>query len=286
MLALNHNFQAVEDVERFSAFLDAIKASYINGKPLHVARPSESIIAVYSEQEFRLKTDKEVLEVLRHKHILITDRPQEPYSFDEDGLSQLKLLTSPVTIQGKCLPISKAPPRRLTCTLLCFAIDQSIAVTDDFNLRCKVGTLQQMLESANTADGLGKILNALQFPLGETDLSPMAFTTETHAWKATKDTAFCKPDQLFPGDDLRWGLAATSGALHWYHIDSDGFGTFVDVKTGSKYWIFGRPKGSRDVDCCKPFSSISMFLGSYDVDTPCTDQWDLEAILLTSGTRL
>lgn len=86
--------------------MNAIEASFINGKPLHVARPSDSIFAIYSDQEFRLKTDKEVLEVLRHKHILITDRPREPYGFDEDGLSQLKLLTSPVTIQGKYQSLS------------------------------------------------------------------------------------------------------------------------------------------------------------------------------------
>lgn len=153
-------------------------------------------------------------------------------------------------------------------------------------MRCKTGTLQQMLECANMAGGAGKILNALQFPLGETDLSPMSFTTETHAWKATKDTAFCKADQLFPGDDLRWGLAATSGALHWYHIDSDGFGTFVDVKTGKKYWMCGRPKHSQGIDS-KPFSGISTFINeSYDVNIPSTDRWDIEAVVLTPGTRL
>lgn len=119
MLTFIYKFQAAEDVERFSAFLDAIEASYVNGKPLHVARPSQSILAVYSEQEFRHMADKEVLEVLRHKHILITDRPGEPCNFDEDGLSQLKLLTFPVTIQGKqALSLSKGFPGELTYYIL------------------------------------------------------------------------------------------------------------------------------------------------------------------------
>jgi len=87
-------------------------------------------------------------------------------------------------------------------------------------------------------------------------------------------------------------LAATTGALHWWHIDSDGFGTYIDVKTGLKWWIVAKPKktisfqGSSHYDFSE-FASTDLFTQSeYEVEAPSTSIWDLEAVLLSPGTRL
>ena len=91
---------------------------------------------------------------------------------------------------------------------------------------------------------------------------------------------------------MRWGIAATAGAVHWWHINSDGFGTYIDVKTGMKWWIVVKPKkcisfrGFYQYDFSE-FGSIDLFTrADYEVEEPNTPMWDLEAVMLTPGTRL
>ena len=138
----------------------------------------------------------------------------------------------------------------------------------------------------------GKILNALQFPMPEEGLGDNPFSTDSATWRGTKGWAACDEKALPPTADIRWGIAATTGALHWWHIDSDGFGTYIDVKTGLKWWIVAKPKkhiplrGSSHYDFSE-FASIDLFTQStYELEDPCTLVWDLEAVLLSPGTRL
>ncbi|KIJ91392.1 hypothetical protein K443DRAFT_126253 [Laccaria amethystina LaAM-08-1] len=123
--------------------------------------------------------------------------------------------------------------------------DQSIQVKNgDYGLRLHQGTLKQLFAkgSAGPNDN-GRILNALDFPLPTSDLSPDALCTDLHAWIATECLPFCNAHAApLPSRDLRWGLVATYGALHYGHIDSDGFGTFVNVLVGAKYWFVTCPK--------------------------------------------
>lgn len=95
--------QNPKDIDRFEEFLNALEGLYVDGRPLHVAAPSKSAVAVYTESEFVAMGDRKVLDVLRDQHIVITDMPKEPFLFDEDGLSALKPISSPVTIQGKAI---------------------------------------------------------------------------------------------------------------------------------------------------------------------------------------
>lgn len=116
-------------------------------------------------------------------------------------------------------------------------------------------------------------------------LQRTSFASELQAWWYSKGL----PDsgtKALPGDDIRWGLAATSGALHWFHIDSDGFSTYIDVVTGAKLWIIARPRiaGGLGYD---DFSRINLFLpGQFDLSDSSSENWDLEAIFLQPGTRL
>lgn len=167
--------------------------------------------------------------------------------------------------------------------------DQSIDESEDYNLRCVQGTLQQLLDCTKIVPpSRAKILNALSFPMGEADLKPDKYSSELIAWGATKELPYCKTTQHLPGDDLRWGLAATSGALHWTHIDAEGFCTFIDVLTGSKLWLLARPKAttaSGGLDY-KQFSNIHLFSDGYKFEEPNTEKWDIEAVVLRPGSRL
>ncbi len=67
-------------------------------------------------------------------------------------------------------------------------------------------------------------------------------------------------------------------------IDSDGYGTFVNVVAGSKWWIVARPKDGLDVDV---FNTTSIWLDEeFDIDKSCEKLFDVEAILLQPGSEL
>lgn len=111
----------------------------------------------------------------------------------------------------------------------------------------------------------------------EEKMRMLPFSTDFAAWRATKGLG----GHTVPGD-LQWGFAATSGALSWLHLDSNGFGTYIDPQTGVKWWICLRKKGHghRFESCSEP---EPFFGGKYEVNA---EQWDLEAVILTPGTRL
>jgi len=110
------------------------------------------------------------------------------------------------------------------------------------------------------------------------------FSTDSAAWNSMKGTNNCPADQLPPMGDLRWGLAATAGAISWTHIDSNGFGTYFDPSAGKKLIIVGRRKFDRT--SLESFSEVDIFLNDFDVSAPNGDRLDLEAVILAPGTRM
>ncbi|TFK17417.1 hypothetical protein FA15DRAFT_568602, partial [Coprinopsis marcescibilis] len=83
---------------------------------------------------------------------------------------------------------------------------------------------------------------------------------------------------LNPAKVMRWTLAGLGGAVSYWHIDSDGFGTFVNIVCGSKWWCIGKSE--------KGFLESDAFL-KMDAERADGGQgWDVEGILLTPGTTL
>ena len=140
---------------------------------------------------------------------------------------------------------------------------------DAGNSQITTASSDQLLE-ASSSDA-GKILNALEFPMGTAPVSPTPkFSSDLVAWEST--TRGIPP----PIGDIRWGIAATLGARTWFHMDSNGFNTFIDVKCGSKAWlcIYDRSGRFKLIDAFKDF----------ELDEP--GNFQIEVILLTPGTRL
>jgi hypothetical protein len=126
-------------------------------------------------------------------------------------------------------------------------------------------------------------LNALNFPLSASDTTPDGITSDLMAWTATENTPWCNDYcSQFPTRDFRWGLAANTGAAHLWHIDSDGFGTFISPLTGGKLWMVARPVGS-DPDA---FSRTDVFSGHYAIEGTNEHIFVTEAMLLIPGIRL
>jgi hypothetical protein len=175
--------------------------------------------------------------------------------------------------------------------------DQSIEALDgDYAQQIRNGTLRQLVEASRSQSS--PILNALSFPLGLSGAQPSSFSSEIEAWRLTKGLKFCPPELQFPVGELRWGLAATEGGRHWMHVDSDGLGTFIDVKTGLKMWIVFSPPSAHSPH---RFASIDTFLDGFDtngvvggrwdidsrmIDSDNDDRWIAEAVCLGKDTRL
>ncbi|KAF8872168.1 hypothetical protein BD779DRAFT_1477708, partial [Infundibulicybe gibba] len=253
------------ELEKLVGIFDAVKGGYVGGLPLHVSRPKDSIFAIYSNEEFAESSDRKILETLRGRHILVTGRDCPMIKFDLKSLRELRPLKRVDTVQDQSIDPGK---------------------NGNYNLRNVQGTLRQVFDCASLPDGKGKILNVLDCPMGDAViLKRNSFSSDLHAQWITKKLPDCGATEPLPGDDIRWGLAATSGASHWFHIDSDGFGTYIDVQTGGKLWIIARPKikGGSHAD----FAKIDLLLSSnFDISEPGTEQWDLEAVFLEPGTRL
>ena len=114
-------------------------------------------------------------------------------------------------------------------------------------------------------------------------------SSDIEAWFLTDGfNTFCKatasnfPLATYPKGEMRWGLCATAGALHWIHVDADGLGTFVDMRCGGKWWLlFTPPVGQSQMEA---FGRVD-HLRDFDVKN-LDIGWLVEAVYLTPGTRL
>ncbi|KIJ92390.1 hypothetical protein K443DRAFT_135302 [Laccaria amethystina LaAM-08-1] len=230
--------------------------------PLHLANPEKSMFWIETHTDFIRMDDKEKQELMcKKKLIVVTELPLPGLIFNERGLCQLAGLDVSVDVQ-----------------------DQSISPSDgNFGTRMRIGTLRQLLESSRHPEGEGHILNALNFPLSAADTSRDGISSDLTAWVAMENTAWCNSScSPFPTRDVRWGLAGNTGAMHHWHIDSDGFGTFVEPLTGGKLWFAARPLKNQDA-----FSETEVFsVENYDMEGPNEDIFAVEAIHLLPGTRL
>lgn len=79
----------------------SIQEKYIDGMPLFIVNPTESIFKIMTEMEYCAMSIPDVQEILRTKHIVVKKRPFTDWKFDEEGLRTLRPLNEPVTIHGQ-----------------------------------------------------------------------------------------------------------------------------------------------------------------------------------------
>ncbi len=126
------------------------------------------------------------------------------------------------------------------------------------------------------------IINGLSFPLPLSAIKRDKLSSKIEAWRLTEGLPFCKRKALYPTSEMQWGLAVTAGARHWVHIDCDGLGTFVNVLCGLKLWMLFKPHLHGEPDST---AHVDLFLDDFD-PAVAVKTWDVEAVLLTPGTRL
>lgn len=138
-----------------------------------------------------------------------------------------------------------------------------------------------MLQEANSANG--RILNALDFPMPHTGIDWKSnYASDRVAWSSMEGSFMCQRDNSFPSSDLYWGIAATKGASHGIHVDSNGFGTVVETMCGAKVWFVARSMDAIEI----PFANWDMYTKPFNVQRPGHLKCWMEAMYLTPGTRL
>ncbi|KAJ3492597.1 hypothetical protein NLJ89_g11200 [Agrocybe chaxingu] len=258
-------------LQKVQAFFASAKKSYVGDTPLHVARPQESVFAIFSQSDFDKLPPAHVQDILRKQHIVTTDESITPLGFDRAALRAVHPLNAPVTVQDLSIP------------------------GDDFNVRLKEGTLAQVLQNSHNPNG--KILNALQFPKPMDGLFRAPYSSSSAALDETVGAPDFKPEMAFDAGSLSWRIVGGKNAVHFWHIDCDGLGTMVQVLGGSnggaKLWIVARPKGK--LYDCGLFGSLQTFLREgFELDDPSDGpwagaddmRWELEAIVLRPGSTL
>ncbi|KAH6899606.1 hypothetical protein BKA70DRAFT_1437414 [Coprinopsis sp. MPI-PUGE-AT-0042] len=153
--------------------------------------------------------------------------------------------------------------------------------------RSRRTTLQTLVEYSRIPLDTRPIVNALNLPMppGLRPEHNFPFSSEHVAWLRTLGNSFCF--DTYPTSHMRWSLVAFNGALHYLHIDSDGFGTWLEVKHGLKLWVIVRPKDGSASGPVPSFTEIDGFLKFFGQgDLPNSDRWDVEAVVLKPGSRL
>jgi hypothetical protein len=262
------------DLVLFTAIQASIEKNYGDeGKPRWAADQEESrkdwrntCLRVLTKTQYQDLSQEEIQDILRFQHIVVPGYDQKTLRFDRNGLSTLGGLKIRRSIHGKhpfdCLNLGSEM----------VTLDQSVEPTDvDPNATESIGNLLQLKESH---EHNGKILNALDLSMPVGNEPPYGISSDREAFRCTLDGQLCRKKVLYPSTDMSWGLAGTSGAISYFHIDADGFMTWLVVKAGLKYWILANPRDAS--------------LSTYDFHPRDFDpnKWPIEAILLHPGDLL
>jgi hypothetical protein len=273
LLFLIDTIQWPDELKFFSEIHNAVERCYVDGKPKWMSRPEDSAFCIISKHEMDCKSGKEIQEILKYRHIYVIDESPPMSQFNEDALGSLGQFDKSIVMHGMMV----SPPHNIH--FYDGLVDFSKPNMHDSSSQHVHSTLKDLLDSHNAGD-TGTILNGLDFPMPWLGQYSTSFATDVLAFNSTVDMPLCKRSIMYPSSSLKWGLAATAGAHHLWHIDCNGFGTVINTQTGFKWWIIGHPLPGHD------FSKPSEYLNNCHINIPNNDKWQLEAILLAPGSRL
>lgn len=222
---------------------------------VHLKKPKKSVFYIIDHDRFESLSSQEVQDIFRHQHIVVTDvLLGRPVEFNRKGLETLCPWKKPKIMQDFSIPLKD----------------------NNYSKRQVIGSLQLLYEHSQSSDG--RVLNALDFPLASGPSPTIQLSSDLRAWDSTMDSPLAARTVEYPVNHMRWGLVATKGAQHTWHIDSMGVGTCVQIKTGSKYWVVGQPKDERE-------DIIHIDDESVDIDISASNVaiWNLEGMLLRPG---
>lgn len=265
--------------ERFRQFYSRVEASYVDGQPIHVARPSDSIIKSYTYEAWKALTSVQMQQELGQKNIIVTGWPlKENISFNEDGLRKVAGTQSrQISISGT---LSSFFTHRHTEFIPCFSSDYSIKPSNgDCGATVVSGRVRDIWDNRHPS---GKILNALDLPSYNGNTEPTEYATDLHAWDVTRGHHHIDQASSYPTEHMRWALVGLKNSISFVHVDCEGLGTDIWVADGGKVWGFLRQRSGN------PLSSINFFLDNrFRLNEVLrSSAYDFEAIAMRRHDRL
>ena len=197
--------------------------------------------------------------------------------FDEAGLRTLSPLNRKISIQG-----TNSTLKHDWHIVNALSVDHSIRSTGGSIPITVTGHAKDLLENA-TLDG--KIINGLDFPMWkDSQWDRCSYATDMVAWDYLHGNPHCGTATApYPTGHVRWGLAGTAHTVSNFHIDSDGFATFVQIMCGKKLWAVYRPSPTLSLSNTNIFVSSDLF----QLDRiPPEPRFGLEAVVLRPGDVL
>lgn len=99
------------------------------------------------------------------------------------------------------------------------------------------------------------------------------------------DMKWCKENVPYPSWALGWGSAGTQHSYERFKLSHYGLSSGIEVKAGSKWVAIANPKGSPHMKGSTS-TTLSLSDGHFFCELDDPELWELEAVLLTPGTRL
>jgi len=196
--------------------------------------------------------------------------------FDAKGLSTLKRTRAIIDLQGKYISSSKCLTAEIQCNT-----DQSIKASTNLHTRVKKGSLNMMLQEANSENSW--ILNALDFPMPHTGVDwNSKYGLDQVSWSLTEGSFMCQSNDPLPLSDIYWGLATTKGASHGLHLDCNSFSSTISPMCGAKVWFVARLSDDLQI----PLADWDIYTKSFNVQQPSHLKGWMEVMYLTPGTHL
>lgn len=162
--------------------------------------------------------------------------------------------------------------------LITLQTDYSIKNQRQVNSRIVSGTLRAVYN--HTQSPGGRILNVLDLPLVAGIPPPSTIASHLPAWRdTTSNNTFEKGVEIYDTEHTSWALVATTDAFHKWHLDAEGFATWIEVVSGCKWWTVAVAPSHDDMARLDQFDSpFSLELGKRE--------WRYESVLLPAGARL
>ncbi|PPR08113.1 hypothetical protein CVT24_010574, partial [Panaeolus cyanescens] len=201
-------------ISRLKTIANRAKESYVDERPKHVSGTG-SVFHRMSFGEFSK-----------------ANWGRKRSGFDTKNLQDIVPLFRPISIQDYSI---KPPPDHSNTHATSSPIPSTPVVL--------TGTMQQVLENASLGSNR-KVLNALDLPISGTLATPSVLSSDFFAWEAMKGINQHLDFLSYPTSDMSWYLAALEGAVTFFHIDSDGLATGINVEYGKKLWAIMTPRSS------------------------------------------
>ncbi|KAH6874092.1 hypothetical protein BKA70DRAFT_1449740 [Coprinopsis sp. MPI-PUGE-AT-0042] len=256
------------DAEAFVPWVSAIKAYFHEDRPRHISDPANLAFLIISEAKYQSLSIQERRNVWGSQAklaIVLTEcSTTSKVKFDKAGLETLTgRIDAEIEVQDQSQPLGRA--------------------ANISKARSRCTTLRELMNYLTLPLAERPVVNALTLPMppGLRPEQQFTFSSKHITWLRTLGNHFCFAP--YPTSSTRWSLVAFNSAFHYFHIDSDGFGTWVEVRRGLKLWVIARLKD----ESVASFGNVDGFLKVFGKGmSPNTDSWIIEAVVLGPNTRL